>query len=104
MDRAHCSVWSHYRGRLACASHEGCSRTVRGLLGDGLACRGCCVVACVASGLKGHLLVGGGTLCCGVGTIFFIRGLGLRYAHGIWHPFVLGGSASHYAAIFLLLT
>ncbi len=34
-----------------------------------------------------------------VGTIFYRNADGLRHAHGVWHLFVLGGTACHYAAI-----
>lgn len=43
------------------------------------------------------LLVGAGLYT--VGTIFYVNRSGYRHAHGIWHLFVLGGTASHYAAI-----
>lgn len=33
------------------------------------------------------------------GTIFYVNRAGYRHAHGLWHLFVLGGTASHYAAI-----
>jgi hemolysin III len=34
-----------------------------------------------------------------VGTIFYVNRAGYRHAHGVWHLFVLGGTASHYVAI-----
>ncbi len=34
-----------------------------------------------------------------VGTFFFRNAGGLRHAHGVWHLFVLGGTACHYVAI-----
>jgi len=34
-----------------------------------------------------------------VGTVFYVNRAGHRHAHGLWHLFVLGGTASHYAAI-----
>ena len=33
------------------------------------------------------------------GTIFYVNRSGYRHAHGLWHLFVLGGTASHYVAI-----
>ena len=33
------------------------------------------------------------------GTIFYRNPRGIRHAHGTWHLFVLGGTASHYIAI-----
>lgn len=33
------------------------------------------------------------------GTIFYRNPRGFRHAHGTWHLFVLGGTASHYVAI-----
>ena len=34
-----------------------------------------------------------------VGTVFYVNHAGYRHAHGIWHLFVLGGTASHYVAV-----
>ncbi|ADX44579.1 Hly-III family protein [Paracidovorax avenae ATCC 19860] len=34
-----------------------------------------------------------------VGTVFYVNRAGYRHAHGVWHLFVLGGTASHYAAV-----
>lgn len=36
-----------------------------------------------------------------VGVIFFVLGRWRHWAHGVWHLFVLGGSAIHYFAILL---
>jgi hemolysin III len=44
------------------------------------------------------LLAGG--LCYTGGLLFFVLGRYRRGAHGIWHLFVLAGSACHYWAIF----
>ena len=44
------------------------------------------------------LLAGG--LAYTVGTMFYVR-KDLKYAHAIWHVFVLAGSALHYGAIVL---
>jgi len=44
------------------------------------------------------LLLGGGALYT-IGTFFYLNRGGWRHAHGIWHLFVLGGTASHYMAI-----
>ena len=43
------------------------------------------------------LLIAGG-LCYTVGLVFY--GLRRRFAHSIWHLFVLGGSVVHYICIF----
>lgn len=45
----------------------------------------------------GWLLAGG--IFYTIGIIFFILDTRLRHAHGIWHLFVLAGSAAHYFAI-----
>jgi hemolysin III len=45
-------------------------------------------------------LVAGG-LFYTVGIVFYALDARLRYAHGIWHLFVLAGSISHYLAILL---
>lgn len=44
------------------------------------------------------LLLCGAALYTG-GTVFYRNRRGLRHAHGLWHLFVLGGTASHYLAI-----
>lgn len=33
------------------------------------------------------------------GTVFYRNPYGMRHAHGTWHLFVLGGTASHYIAV-----
>ena len=38
------------------------------------------------------------------GTVFYRNRSGWRHAHGTWHLFVIGGSASHYAGILHCLT
>lgn len=43
------------------------------------------------------LLAGG--LLYTVGIIFYVLDKRLRHAHGIWHLFVLGGTASHYFTV-----
>jgi len=43
-------------------------------------------------------LVAGGLLYT-VGIVFYAIDARVRHAHGVWHLFVLGGSASHYAAV-----
>ncbi len=45
------------------------------------------------------LLAGG--LSYTIGIIFYVLDTRLRHAHGIWHLFVLAGSACHYLAILL---
>ena len=43
-------------------------------------------------------LVAGGLLYT-VGIIFYVLDTRLKHAHGIWHLFVIAGSAAHYVAI-----
>lgn len=45
------------------------------------------------------LLTGG--ICYTLGVIFFILDHWYPWAHGVWHVFVLAGSASHYFSILL---
>jgi hemolysin III len=45
-------------------------------------------------------LAAGGLFYTG-GIIFYALDAKLRHGHGIWHLFVLAGSASHYLAILL---
>jgi hemolysin III len=40
-----------------------------------------------------------GALLYTTGTLFYVNRAGYRHAHGLWHLFVLGGTASHYTAI-----
>jgi len=53
------------------------------------------------NGLQGSgwrwLLAGG--LLYTVGIVFYVLDTRLRHAHGIWHLFVLGGTASHYFTV-----
>lgn len=44
-------------------------------------------------------LVGGGVAYTG-GVVFYVLDKRLRHAHGIWHVFVLLGSAAHFIAIY----
>lgn len=43
-------------------------------------------------------LLGGGVLYT-VGIVFYALDTRLRHSHGIWHLFVLGGTASHYVTV-----
>jgi hemolysin III len=52
-----------------------------------------------ALGSAGFAWLAAGGLLYTVGIIFFVLDSRLRHAHGIWHLFVLGGSAAHYVAI-----
>lgn len=54
------------------------------------------VVTHVPGGAIGWLVAGG--LLYSVGVIFFASDR-LRYAHAVWHLFVLGGSVCHYVAV-----
>jgi len=53
------------------------------------------------SGLAYQLLLTGGIIYT-IGVVFYLMDNWLPYMHAIWHLFVLGGSACHYFAIFLL--
>lgn len=44
-------------------------------------------------------LLGGG-LAYTAGIVFYVLDARLRHAHGIWHLFVLAGSAAHYVTIY----
>lgn len=50
-------------------------------------------------GPAGFAWVGAGGLFYTIGIIFFVLDKRLPHAHGIWHLFVLAGSACHYIAI-----
>jgi len=40
-----------------------------------------------------------GALLYTAGTLFYQNPRGWRHAHGVWHLFVIGGTASHFAAV-----
>ena len=46
------------------------------------------------------LLILAGGLCYTVGSIFLVVDLRRLHFHGIWHLFVIAGSACHFAAVF----
>jgi hemolysin III len=45
----------------------------------------------------------GGAAVYSAGTVFYRNRRKLRHAHGIWHVFVIGGSACHFLSIVALL-
>lgn len=47
----------------------------------------------------GLLLIVGGGLAYTVGAVFFMLDSRLRYAHFIWHLFVVGGTVCHFFAV-----
>jgi hemolysin III len=51
--------------------------------------------------LAGLLWLIGGGLFYTVGILFYALDARLRHAHGIWHLFVLAGSACHYLVVLL---
>jgi len=48
---------------------------------------------------EGFLWLAAGGLVYTIGIIFYIFDEKWRHAHGVWHLFVLGGSACHYIAV-----
>ncbi|OGS96433.1 MAG: hemolysin III [Gallionellales bacterium RIFCSPLOWO2_02_FULL_57_47] len=52
-----------------------------------------------ALGPSGFAWLVAGGLFYTIGIVFFVIDTRLTHAHGIWHLFVLAGSASHYVAI-----
>ena len=50
----------------------------------------------------GWLAAGG--LMYTAGVLFYVNDRRWRHAHGIWHLFVMGGSASHYVAVFYFVS
>ena len=60
----------------------------------------CAAVPLVARlGAGGMLWLAAGGLLYTAGILFFINDTRWRHAHGIWHLFVLGGSAAHFVAV-----
>jgi hemolysin III len=54
-----------------------------------------------ALGLAGFAWLAGGGLLYTIGIVFYALDTRLVHAHGIWHLFVIAGSAAHYVAILL---
>lgn len=54
-----------------------------------------------ALGLAGFAWLVAGGLFYTIGIVFYVIDTRLIHAHGIWHLFVIAGSASHYLAILL---
>lgn len=52
-----------------------------------------------ALGSAGFAWLAAGGLLYTVGIVFYVLDTRLTHAHGIWHLFVLGGSACHYIAV-----
>jgi hemolysin III len=52
-----------------------------------------------ALGRAGFAWVAAGGLFYTVGIVFYVLDTRLTHAHGVWHLFVLAGSATHYIAI-----
>ena len=52
-----------------------------------------------ALGSAGFAWVVAGGLCYTIGIVFYALDSRLAHAHGVWHLFVLAGSAAHYVAI-----
>ena len=50
--------------------------------------------------LMGFVWLVAGGLCYTVGIVFYSLDERLRYAHGVWHLFVLGGATAHFFAVF----
>jgi len=52
-----------------------------------------------AMGVAGFAWLVAGGLFYTIGIVFYVIDTRLKHAHGIWHLFVLAGSAAHYVAI-----
>jgi hemolysin III len=53
-----------------------------------------------ALGSTGFAWLAAGGLIYTAGIVFYVLDARMRHAHGIWHLFVIGGSAVHYFTIF----
>ncbi|MGV8899921.1 MAG: PAQR family membrane homeostasis protein TrhA [Burkholderiaceae bacterium] len=51
--------------------------------------------------LAGFAWLAAGGLLYTIGIIFYVYDKRIRHGHGVWHLFVLGGSACHYFAVLL---
>jgi hemolysin III len=52
-----------------------------------------------ALGLAGFAWVAAGGVFYTIGIVFYALDTRLAHAHGIWHLFVIAGSATHYVAV-----
>jgi len=52
-----------------------------------------------ALGWHGFYWLAAGGIIYSVGVIFYVIDERMRHAHGIWHLFVMGGSACHFVAV-----
>ena len=52
-----------------------------------------------ALGPAGMAWLAAGGLLYTIGVLFYVKDRVWRHAHGIWHLFVMGGSASHFVAV-----
>jgi hemolysin III len=57
-----------------------------------------------ALGRDGFAWLAAGGLLYTVGIVFYATDERLRHGHGVWHLFVLGGSACHYVAVLFYVT
>jgi hemolysin III len=48
---------------------------------------------------SGLVLLGAGGLAYTLGVVFFVLDSRLRYAHAIWHGFVVAGTSCHFVAV-----
>ncbi len=59
-----------------------------------------CIKTLIAAlGWPGFYWLAGGGIIYSLGIIFYVIDERMKHAHGIWHMFVLGGSACHFVAI-----
>jgi hemolysin III len=60
----------------------------------------CAAVPLIARlGADGMLWLAAGGVLYTAGILFFVNDTRWRHAHGVWHLFVLGGSAAHFFAV-----
>jgi len=52
-----------------------------------------------ALGVAGFAWVAAGGVFYTGGIVFYVLDTRLRHAHGVWHLFVMAGSAAHYFAV-----
>ena len=71
----------------------------RDLPADGVVAIGALVPLRQVLGPAGFAWLVAGGLCYTTGIVFYALDARMRHAHGVWHLFVLAGSACHYYAI-----
>jgi len=92
------AAWAFARGLRASGPPALWVYVVLGWLAVGAAAP---VTLRISTAALGYLLLGAAIYS--LGTVFYVNRGGWRHAHGVWHLFVVSGTASHFAAVMHLV-